>query len=119
MNVKGCSKDYNRYLEQHDLKAPRVSEQVALAACILSVVGTVISWMGMVAGATMLGMVFGIPTAMLTLIFVYQACTSLNVLPANVIEEATAARASVGEAAPTQGLGISSLVLGILSILIA
>ena len=115
----GWSKDFNRYVEQREMASPRVSEGVALAVCVLSVIGTLVGWIGMAAGVQWLGMIFGIPVYVLLLVFIYQACTSLNALPAEVIGEvAAAARGVAGEPAPSQGRGIASLVLGIASLAI-
>jgi len=115
----GWSKDFNRYVEQRGLASPRVSEGVALAVCVLSIIGTLVGWIGMAAGVPGLGMIFGVPVYVLLLVFIYQACTSLNALPAEAIGAAGAAAGGVaGAPAPSQGRGIASLVLGILSLAI-
>ena len=121
--IWGWARDLNRFVRERNLRVPPVSERVTLAACAFALLGNIVGYAAILGGAPGAGLPFTVPCTVLTmllmLIFVHQTCTSLNTLPATVIQEASAAADSaLGPAARSQKLGIASMVAGILSIVV-
>ena len=119
--VWGWTQDFNRYRRERNLGAARAPEGVALAMCILGIIGTAASLLMMAAGAGKLAGILALPNLVLMGIFLWQSATALNAVPAEAREQALAERAALAAQNPLaarQGMGIASMVLGIASIVV-
>jgi hypothetical protein len=119
----GWAKDFNRFVTERGLKIPAVSEKVALLSCILNIVGTVVGFIYTRTNLTWFSMSLTFICLTVFLTFLWQAVTAVNLLPTEVRQQIKDERlafetAKWGVTAPSQAMGIISMVLGILSILL-
>ena len=119
--VWGWTQDFNRYRHERNLGAARAPEGVALAMCILGIIGTAASLLMLAVGEGKLAGILALPNLVLTGIFLWQSATALNAVPAEAREQVLAEHAALAAQKPpvaSQGMGITSMVLGIASIVV-
>jgi hypothetical protein len=116
--IWGWTKDFNSFLHQRQIDSKLAPEVLGLAVVIFWVVGAFISFISGFAGVPLIGLVIGLPNAVLVPLFIYQVCTVLNDLPTEAREATLSSVIQLQEASGPRGFGVASLVLGILSIII-
>jgi len=116
--IWGWTKDFNSFLRQRQIDSRYAPEGLGLAIVVFWVVGTFIGFISGFAGVPLLGLVIGLPNAVLIPLFIYQVCTVLNDLPIEIREATLSSASQPPQISGPRGYGIASLVLGILSIVI-
>lgn len=110
----GWTQDWNSYAAKSEGKLQRISEGLALTIVVISVIGGVIGTIASFAGAPGIGAIITAPNVILIPVFIFKVCNLLSNSPAPADRGPKAVPSSV----QTTGLGIASLVLGIVSIIL-
>ena len=115
--LAGWARNWNAYAAKSEQALPGISEAIPIAIGVFTLLGNTIGTIASFAGVSWLGAVLGSPNYVLLPIFIAQVCNRLNAIPAADYQAAMAPR-SRDTPAGSRGLGIASMILGILAILL-
>jgi hypothetical protein len=115
----GWAQDFNRHILDRSLPAPRVNATVAMGIAVLNLFIAPFNIVLAFAELPIAGTVLSLPLTLLVLVFIHQAVSGVNALPAEALAEARTARGPVtADGSQPTGKGVASLVLGICSLLL-
>ncbi|MBL7040059.1 MAG: hypothetical protein ISR77_15585 [Pirellulaceae bacterium] len=113
--LRGWAQDWNTYAAKSGAKVPRVSEALPLGIAALLALGGSVGKVAGLAGAPWIGTLLTCPNCVLIPLFILQVCNVLNKTSSEPAA-AVAGPTPIPQQRGPRSLGITSLVLGILSI---
>ena len=113
----GWAQDWNAYAAASEGRFHRTSEALPLGIAIFGALGGSIGTIAGFAGAPWLGTLLAAPNYVLIPVFIYEVCDLVNSVPF-VPDEVTSGVAYAPQQSGSSGLGVASLVLGIVSIVL-